>query len=200
MNETTASETPIALRLLTTPKLEMQMTTPFYSALLLYIRICHTEVSLHYYTMLYTRPIAIASLFLLLRLPLKNNLLLIKQLRQITVLMHRDQNIRSTNKLLRDVELRNRRPVGVLLDTLTQLRIFEDVEGGELIGVDALQAEDLDGGARKAALRCLGGSLHEENDGRGGHGLVDRGAGLVGEQTGLEGCEEGDWCAEERSC
>lgn len=79
--------------------------------------------------------------------------------------MHRNQNIRSTNKLLRNVELRNRRPVGVLLDTLAQLGILEDVEGSEFIGVDALEAEDLDGGARKAALRCLGRSLHEEHNG-----------------------------------
>ncbi|KAI6773190.1 hypothetical protein HG531_000039 [Fusarium graminearum] len=135
---------------------------------------------------IHTLPI-IYRLFLLLRLSLKNNLLLVEELSQVTILVHRHQNIRTTDKVLLDVELRNRGPVGVLLDALAQLRVLEDVESGELVGVDALQTEDLDGGARKAALGCLGGSLHEEYDGGGGHGFVDGGAGLVGEEADLEG-------------
>lgn len=110
--------------------------------------------------------------------------------------MHRDKNVGTTNKVLLDVKLGNRGPVGVLLDTLAQLRVLEDVEGGELVGVDALEAEDLDGGARKAALGCLGSTLHEEDDGGGGDGLVDGGSGLVGEKAHLEGSERSDGSAE----
>jgi hypothetical protein len=116
---------------------------------------------------IHTLPQLFHRLFLLLRLSLKNNLFLIEKLGQVTILVHRHKNIRTTDEILLDVELRNRRPIGVLLDTLSQLRVLENIKGGELFGVDALKAEDLDGGARKAALGCLGGSLHEEDDGGG---------------------------------
>lgn len=135
-------------------------------------------------------------LFLLLRFTLEDDLLLVEELGQIAVLVHRDKNVGTANEVFLDVKLGNRGPVGVLLDTLAQLRVLEDVEGGELVGVDALEAEDLDGSARKAALGCLGCTLHEEDDGGGGDGLVDGGSGLVGEEAHLEGSERSDGSTE----
>lgn len=124
-------------------------------------------------------------LLLLLSLGLENDLLLIQELRQITVLVHGHQDVAAADELLVDVQLWDRGPVGELLDALAQLRILEDVEGGELVRVDALQAQDLDGGAGEAALGGLGGALHEEHDGRRADGLLDRGARLVGEEAEL---------------
>lgn len=116
---------------------------------------------------------------------LHDELLLLEHLRQVAVLVHRNKNVATTNKVLLHVELGNGWPVGVLLDSLTQLLVLEDVEGSELFGVDALNTEDLDGGAGEAALWCFGSSLHEEHNGSGGDGFVDGGAGLVGEKTQL---------------
>lgn len=64
--------------------------------------------------------------------------------------------------------------------TLSQLLVLQDVEGGKLLRVHALQAEDLDAGARKAALRHLRRAFHEEHHGRGADGFVDGGARLGG--------------------
>lgn len=81
--------------------------------------------------------------------------------------------------------------------TLTQLGISQDVEGGKLGGVDALEAEDLDRGAGEAALGGLGGSLHEEHDRRGADGVLDGLLRLVGDEAVLgeegERGPEGDW-------
>lgn len=137
------------------------------------------------------------SLLLLLPfLPLHQNLLLLKQLLQVAVLVHGNQDVAPAHKLLVDVQLWNGRPVRVLLDARPQLRILEHVEGGELFGADALDAEDLDDGAREAALGRLGRALHEEHDGRRGDGLVDGGSCRVGQETDLKGRQGGDGGAE----
>lgn len=57
--------------------------------------------------------------------------------------------------------------------TSPKLLILQHIECRELLRVDALQTEDLNGGARETALRCLGGTLHEQHHGRRGDGLVD---------------------------
>jgi len=76
--------------------------------------------------------------------------------------MHGHQDIRATNELVVDVELRNRRPVRVLLDafqssavvrkclntctlshTLSKLFILQNIERSEFLRVHALQAEYL---------------------------------------------------------
>lgn len=91
------------------------------------------------------------------------NVLLLEQLGQRAVLVHRHEDIGSTNELLVDVKLRNGRPLRVFLDscfptmsayassmvdrhvpTCSELLILKNVEGSELGRVDALQAEDLD--------------------------------------------------------
>jgi hypothetical protein len=46
--------------------------------------------------------------------------------------------------------------------TGSEFVVFEDVVGSEFGGVDALETEDLDCGAREAALGGGGGSFHEE--------------------------------------
>lgn len=128
-------------------------------------------------------------LLLVALLRLNQDLVLIKQLRQVSILVHGHQDVASTNKLLVQVQLRDGGPVRVLLDSLAQLRVLQDVEGRKLVGADALDAEDLDDGAGEAALGRFGGSLHEEHDGRRGHGLVDGAASGIGQQSHLEGCE-----------
>jgi hypothetical protein len=105
--------------------------------------------------------------------------------------VHGDEDIASSDKLLVDVQLGDRRPVRVLLDTRAQLRVLEYVESSETLGIHALETEDLDDGAGESAGRCFRCALHEENDGGGGDGLVDSGSRLIGEQTDLEGGEEG---------
>ena len=141
------------------------------------------------------------------------HILLLKQLAQRAILVHRHEDIRATNKLAANVQLGNRLPVTVLLDTCSsvvskmsltapivhspwkiphtrsKLLILEHVERGELLRVDALEAENLDCGAREATLRCLGRSLHEQHDGRGGDGLVDRCADFGGQEGLLESGE-----------
>lgn len=100
--------------------------------------------------------------------------------------MHRHENITATYKLLVDVELWDSWPVRVLLDSLAELRVLEDIEGGKLFGVDALDAEDLDRGARETTLRRLGSSLHEEDHRSRGNGFIDGGSCLVGDEAHLE--------------
>lgn len=124
--------------------------------------------------------------------------------------MHGHKDVSAANEFVGDVELGDRLPVAVLLDaclknvsalafsresfmvvprTLPEVLILQHVEGSELLGVDALEAEDLDGGARETTLRRLGRTLHEEDDGRGSDGLVDRGANLGGQEGPLKSGE-----------
>lgn len=138
-------------------------------------------------------PLSTVSVLLLLvaLLSLDQDLVLLKELRQVSVLVHGNQDVASAHKLLVDVQLRDRRPVGVLLDALSQIWVLQDVKGRELVGADALDAEDLDDGAREAALGGLGRALHEQDDGRRGNGLVDGAARGIGEQSDLKWRERG---------
>ena len=58
---------------------------------------------------------------------------------------------RAADELAVDVELRDRRPVGVLLDALADLGVGEHVDAGEL--VHAAGVQDLHGERGEAALR-----------------------------------------------
>ena len=60
-----------------------------------------------------------------------------------------------------DVELRDRRPVGVVLDALADVLVLEHVDGLQV--VDAAGLQDLDGAAGKAAHRELRRALHEQH-------------------------------------
>lgn len=110
--------------------------------------------------------------------------------------MHGDEDIATADELAVEVELGDGGPVGELLDALAQVGVLEDVEGGELGRVDALQAENLDAGPREPALGRLGRALHEEDHGRGSHGLLDGLPRLVREESPLERTEEGRWPGE----
>lgn len=79
------------------------------------------------------------------------------------------------------------------MHTLPQVGILQHIVCGKLLRVDALQAQHLDARAREAALRGLGGALHEEHDGGRADGLVDGLADGIGEEAALggEGEEEG---------
>ena len=57
--------------------------------------------------------------------------------------------------------------------TCSKLLILEHIERSELLRVDALKAKDLNRSAREAALRSLGGALHEQHHRRRSNGLVD---------------------------
>lgn len=60
--------------------------------------------------------------------------------------------------------------------TVPQILVFEHIERGEFLGIDALQAENLETCAREAALRRFGRAFHEKHDGRRCDCLVYRGA------------------------
>src|SRR5450755_4692643 len=81
---------------------------------------------------------------------------------QLAGLVHLGHDVRAADEFAVDVELGNRRPVGVALDALADLLVLEDVD--RLQVADAAGLQDLDGAAGKAAHRKLGRSLHEEND------------------------------------
>ena len=100
--------------------------------------------------------------------------------------MHPHQDITAPHKLATDIQLRNRRPIAILLDPAPQILILEHIERGELFRVDALQPEDLDRGPRETALGCFGGAFHEQHDGCGGDGFVDGGADFGGEEARLQ--------------
>jgi hypothetical protein len=152
---------------------------------------------------------------LLLSLRRHNHVLLLQHLSERAVLVHAHEDIATTNELLLDVKLGYRGPLGVLLDscpksaytaclvaihlehTCSQLLVLQYVERSELVGINTLHAQNLDAGPREAALRSLGGTLHEQNYGRRGDGAVDGGADFIGKKSGLEGCEEA--CGGERA-
>src|SRR5471032_2933244 len=97
----------------------------------------------------------------------------IQQGLQFAGLEHLVHDVRTADELALDVELRNGRPVRVVLDALADFRIFQHVHGGNVLNAAGFQ--DLDGAAGKAALRELGGALHEEHHRGAGHGFFDPG-------------------------
>lgn len=80
--------------------------------------------------------------------------------------------------------------------TGSQLGIFQNVKGRKLGRVHALQAQDLDAGAREAALWHFRGALHEQHYGCRRDGLLDAFPGLLGEEAELGGLEEDSGGAE----
>src|SRR5471030_264566 len=86
---------------------------------------------------------------------------------------HFIHDVGTADELAFDVELRNGRPVRVFLDALAHVLIVQHVDGGDVL--DAAGFQDLDGAAGKAALRELGGALHEQHDRGRVHGFFDPG-------------------------
>src|SRR5574340_407223 len=85
-----------------------------------------------------------------------------EQLLQFARLVHLHHDVRAADELALDVELRDRRPVGVFLDALADRLVVEDVDRLEV--VDATGLEHLDRAAGEPAHRKLGGALHEKHD------------------------------------
>lgn len=83
-------------------------------------------------------------------------------------------------------------PLDQISLTLTQLRVLQHVESDKLLGIHALQTQDLNACAGETALWSLGGTLHEQDDGCRGHSLVNSGLGLGGQETGVEDRGEGE--------
>src|SRR6476620_3995050 len=85
-----------------------------------------------------------------------------ERLLKLAGLVHLRHDVGPADELAVDVELRDRRPVGVALDALPNGFVFENVDGLQI--VNAARLQDLDCPSRKAAHRELGGPLHEEHD------------------------------------
>src|SRR5450830_29380 len=92
---------------------------------------------------------------------------------QFARLKHLVHDVRTADEFAFDVQLRNGRPVRVVLDALTHFRIFQHVDGGNVL--DAARFQDLDGTAGEAALWELGGAFHEQHHRGVGHGFFDPG-------------------------
>src|SRR5574337_2037522 len=85
-----------------------------------------------------------------------------EQLLQFARLVHLHHDVRAADELALDVQLRDRRPVGVILDALADLLVLEDVD--RLQVGDPAGLQHLDRAAREPAHRVLGGALHEKHD------------------------------------
>lgn len=78
--------------------------------------------------------------------------------------------------------------------TCPQLLILEHIERCELVRVHTLHTQDLYARPREPTLWCLWSALHEQHNRRRSNGAIDGTADLIGETSGLEGCEEaGAW-------
>jgi hypothetical protein len=64
--------------------------------------------------------------------------------------------------------------------------VFKHVERDKFLGINALETQDLNAGARKTALRRFGSALHEENDGRGGNCLINCCLGFRGQEARMK--------------
>src|SRR6185436_4587258 len=79
--------------------------------------------------------------------------------------------VRAADEFAVDVELRNGRPVRVLLDAFADRLVGEHVDAGELVhaaGIEHLHRE-----GREAALRKLRRALHEQHDAIAGDLILD---------------------------
>ena len=102
---------------------------------------------------------------------------------QLARIEHRLHDVGTADELAIDVELRDRRPVAVVLDALADLVVGEHVDGRVVV---EQRVEPVDRGRREAALRPAARAFHEEHDAVRGEQLVDtvtRGGG-EGHETG----------------
>jgi len=91
-------------------------------------------------------------------------------LRELPALVHLLDDVAPAHQLPLDVQLRVRRPVGVLLQPLADLLVPEDVKRGVL---DAGLIEGVDHPAAEPAPRLLAVPLHEEQNRRGAEQRLD---------------------------
>lgn len=109
----------------------------------------------------------------------------VQELGKLARLAHVGDDVAAADKLVVHVELRNSRPLGVLLDALSELGVLQHVVGRKLRRVDALLAQQLDRGSREPTRRRLGRALHEEHHWCRVHGLVNGLAGLLRQKPQL---------------
>jgi hypothetical protein len=79
---------------------------------------------------------------------------------QFSCPVHLQQDVTPTHKDSIDVDLRDSRPVTVLLDSLAQFFVGEDIVSRVL---DTMHSEYLGNGITKSTARSLGHSLHEDD-------------------------------------
>jgi len=96
----------------------------------------------------------------------------IQQLLQLPTLIHTRNNITPPHKLPIHIQLRNRRPLRILLDALPHLRVIQNIHGRKIGSVLFEGADDRGG---EAALGCGGGAFHVEHDAVGFDVVVDHG-------------------------
>ena len=89
---------------------------------------------------------------------------------QFAGLEHFTDDVGAADELALNVELRDRRPVGIVLDAVAQIVGFQHVDA---LVADAEIIEDLHDLAGKAALREGRRALHEKHDVAGFHLIVD---------------------------
>src|SRR5690606_9345071 len=79
---------------------------------------------------------------------------------KLSGLKHLTDDVAAADELALNVELRDRRPVGIVLDALAKLVRGQDIDA---LVVDAEVVENLHHLTREAALRKAGRALHEEH-------------------------------------
>src|SRR5690606_33075191 len=104
--------------------------------------------------------------------------LLRNHLLQLARLVHLGEDVGAADELASDVQLRDRRPVRVVLDALAHFVVVEHVDRDEALHAAGLQ--DLDGASGESALRELRRALHEQDDRVLGDGLLDERSGVHG--------------------
>eukprot|EP01026_Neomeris_dumetosa_P021690 TRINITY_DN18909_c0_g1_i3.p4 TRINITY_DN18909_c0_g1~~TRINITY_DN18909_c0_g1_i3.p4 ORF type:complete len:117 (+),score=6.80 TRINITY_DN18909_c0_g1_i3:350-700(+) len=96
----------------------------------------------------------------MLPLGLNLNALSGKVLHQFAGLEHLADDVTTADELALDIKLGDRRPLGKLLDALTDFRIDQDIDALE---AHAQMGEHLDHRSGKSALRKDRAALHEQN-------------------------------------
>src|SRR5262245_22432408 len=86
----------------------------------------------------------------------------LEQLLQLAAAIHLGHDVRAADEFAVDVELRDGRPVGVLLDALPDVGVFQHVDGEDL--ARATGAQDPDRVRGKTALGKVGRAFHVEHD------------------------------------
>src|SRR5436853_1780037 len=96
---------------------------------------------------------------------------LLEQFLQFAALKHFGHDVGAADELAVDIQLRNRRPIRVLLDALAYLLVLQNINGDQIL--HAARFQYLDRATRKATLGELLSALHEENDLVARDGLFD---------------------------
>ncbi|PAV67363.1 hypothetical protein WR25_13937 [Diploscapter pachys] len=100
-----------------------------------------------------------------------------QQRRQFAAFVHFHHDVRPADEFAAGIELRDRRPIGIGLDALTDRLVLQHVDA---FVADAEMVEDRHRAAGKAALREQRAALHEQHHRVVLYDGVDAGVGIVG--------------------